>query len=102
MFAYIAGATFVLQRIYGLSPQGFSLAFAVNSLGIMTAAQVSARLLPTGRVLLQCATTDIGPGTGTAMTQIAADTLGLPPDQITAKLGDSDLPTSPVEGGSWD
>jgi DHA1 family bicyclomycin/chloramphenicol resistance-like MFS transporter len=45
MFAYIAGATFVLQRIYGLSPQGFSLAFGVNSLGIMAAAQISARLI---------------------------------------------------------
>jgi DHA1 family bicyclomycin/chloramphenicol resistance-like MFS transporter len=45
MFAYIAGATFVLQRVYGLSPQGFSLAFGVNSLGIMTTAQVSARLI---------------------------------------------------------
>ena len=44
MFAYIAGATFVLQRIYGLSPQGFSLAFGVNSVGIMAAAQVSGRL----------------------------------------------------------
>ena len=44
MFAYIAGGTFVLQRIYGLSPQGFSLAFGVNSVGIMTAAQVSGRL----------------------------------------------------------
>jgi MFS transporter, DHA1 family, multidrug resistance protein len=45
MFAYIAGATFVLQRIYGLSPQGFSLAFGVNSLGIMTAAQLGGRLI---------------------------------------------------------
>jgi len=45
MFAYIAGATFVLQRIHGLSPQGFSLAFGVNSLGIMAASQVSARLI---------------------------------------------------------
>jgi MFS transporter, DHA1 family, multidrug resistance protein len=44
MFAYIAGATFVLQRIYGLSPQGFSLAFGINSVGIVTAAQVSGRL----------------------------------------------------------
>ena len=35
MFAYIAGATFVLQQIYGLSPQGFSLVFGINSLGIM-------------------------------------------------------------------
>ena len=44
MFAYIAGGTFVLQRIYGLSPQGFSLAFGVNSVGIMAAAQLSGRL----------------------------------------------------------
>jgi MFS transporter, DHA1 family, multidrug resistance protein len=44
MFAYIAGGTFVLQQIYGLSPQGFSLAFGINSVGIMTAAQVSGRL----------------------------------------------------------
>jgi DHA1 family bicyclomycin/chloramphenicol resistance-like MFS transporter len=44
MFAYIAGGTFVLQRIYGLSPQGFSLAFGLNSVGIMIAAQLSGRL----------------------------------------------------------
>jgi MFS transporter, DHA1 family, multidrug resistance protein len=48
MFSYIAGATFVLQRIYGMSPQGFSLAFGVNSIGIMAAAQLSGRL--TGRL----------------------------------------------------
>ncbi len=44
MFAYIAGATFVLQRIYGLSAQGFSLVFGMNSLGIVAAGQVGARL----------------------------------------------------------
>ena len=44
MFAYIAGATFVLQKIYGLSPQGFSLVFGINSLGIMAAAQLGGRL----------------------------------------------------------
>ena len=36
-----------------------------------------------------------------SMTQVAADTLGLPIESITAKLGDSDLPMAPVEGGSW-
>ncbi len=45
LFAYIAGSTFVLQRIYGLSPQGFSLVFGVNSLGLMASAQLSARLV---------------------------------------------------------
>ena len=44
MFAYISGATFVLQRIYGLSPQGFSFAFGANSIGIMAMSQLGARL----------------------------------------------------------
>ena len=44
MFAYIAGATFVLQRIYGMSPQGFSYAFGLNALGIMAMSQVGVRL----------------------------------------------------------
>lgn len=61
----------------------------------------SAKLTANGHLEVACATSDIGTGTYTAMTLVAADTLGLPPDQITARLGDSDLPTSPVEGGSW-
>jgi DHA1 family bicyclomycin/chloramphenicol resistance-like MFS transporter len=47
MFAYIAGATFVLQRQYGLSPQGFSFVFGLNSIGIMAFSQVAARLVRT-------------------------------------------------------
>jgi xanthine dehydrogenase YagR molybdenum-binding subunit len=35
------------------------------------------------------------------MAQVAADTLGLPIDNITIRLGDSTLPQAPVEGGSW-
>jgi DHA1 family bicyclomycin/chloramphenicol resistance-like MFS transporter len=44
MFAYIAGATFVLQRVHQLSPQGFSFVFGINSLGIMAMGQVGGRL----------------------------------------------------------
>lgn len=44
LFAYISGSTFVLQRIYGLSAQGFSIAFGVNSLGIMATSQIGVRL----------------------------------------------------------
>lgn len=47
MFAYIAGATFVLQRIYQMSPQGFSYAFGINALGIMAMSQLGARLART-------------------------------------------------------
>ena len=61
----------------------------------------SAKLTANGHLEVACATSDIGTGSYTVMTLVAADTLGLPPEQITAKLGDSDLPTAPVEGGSW-
>jgi DHA1 family bicyclomycin/chloramphenicol resistance-like MFS transporter len=44
MFAYISGSPFVLQNIYGMSPQAFSLIFAVNSLGIVAFGQVSGML----------------------------------------------------------
>ncbi len=61
----------------------------------------SAKLSANGHLEVACATSDIGTGTYTVMTQVAADTLGIPVEQITAKLGDSDLPAAPVEGGSW-
>lgn len=54
-----------------------------------------------GRLVVGSATADIGTGTYTVMTQIAADALGLPVEAVTFKLGDSSLPTSPIEGGSW-
>lgn len=44
MFAYIAGSPFVLQNIFGVSPQMFSLFFGINSLGIIIAGQITGRL----------------------------------------------------------
>lgn len=60
-----------------------------------------ATLSADGRLEVASAMSDIGTGTYTVMTQVAADTLGLPATSITAVLGDSSLPQSPVEGGSW-
>lgn len=54
-----------------------------------------------GHAEVACATSDIGTGTYTIMAQVAADMLGVPIDNVTIKLGDSTLPQSPVEGGSW-
>ena len=54
-----------------------------------------------GHAEVSCATSDIGTGTYTIMAQVAADMLGLPLDNVTIRLGDSTLPQSPVEGGSW-
>jgi xanthine dehydrogenase YagR molybdenum-binding subunit len=58
-------------------------------------------LTNSGHAEVACATSDIGTGTYTIMAQVAADMLGLPLDNISIKLGDSSLPQSPVEGGSW-
>jgi xanthine dehydrogenase YagR molybdenum-binding subunit len=58
-------------------------------------------LTANGHAEVSCATSDIGTGTYTIMAQVAADMLGLPLDNITIKLGDSTLPLSPVEGGSY-
>ncbi|WP_207535599.1 xanthine dehydrogenase family protein molybdopterin-binding subunit [Desertivirga arenae] len=64
------------------------------------AAAVRAKLLANGTVVFQSAVTDIGPGTGTAMVQIASEHLGVSPDKITFQLGNSDFPQAPNQGGS--
>jgi xanthine dehydrogenase YagR molybdenum-binding subunit len=73
--------------------------------GVWEAVQVpiTVRILLTanGHAEVSCATSDIGTGTYTIMAQVAADMLGLPLDNVSIKLGDSTLPQSPVEGGSW-
>ena len=60
-----------------------------------------AKLGANGHLEVATAASDIGTGTYTVMTQVAAGALGLRPEQVTARLGDSDLPYSPVQGGSW-
>jgi MFS transporter, DHA1 family, multidrug resistance protein len=45
MFVYIAGSSFVIQNIYDVSPQAYSLMFGANALGIVTMAQINARLV---------------------------------------------------------
>lgn len=63
-------------------------------------AKVRAKLFADGSLVLQSAVTDIGPGTGTAMVQIAADSIGLPPEKITFNLGNSEYPQAGNQGGS--
>lgn len=44
MFAYISGSPFVLQNVFNVSPQMFSLLFGINGLGIIIAGQITGRL----------------------------------------------------------
>jgi len=63
-------------------------------------ASAKAIFFSNGKVIVQSATSDIGPGTGTAMVQIAAETLGIAPANIRFDLGDSALPDAPGQTGS--
>ncbi|NLY80090.1 MAG: multidrug effflux MFS transporter [Lysinibacillus sp.] len=45
MFAYISGSSFVLQNLYGVSAQVYSLIFAINGIGIVTCSQITGRLV---------------------------------------------------------
>jgi xanthine dehydrogenase YagR molybdenum-binding subunit len=67
---------------------------------LVMVARVSAVLHADGRLVVSSAASDIGTGTYTAMSIIAAERLGLPLEQVTFQLGDSTLPLAPIEGGS--
>jgi xanthine dehydrogenase YagR molybdenum-binding subunit len=56
---------------------------------------------PDGIAVVQSDMTDIGTGTYTIVTQVAADALGLPLDRVRVELGRSDFPASWGSGGSW-
>lgn len=51
LFAYVAASPFVVQEIYGASPQTFSLLFGLNSIGLMIMGQINGKVL-VGRVRL--------------------------------------------------
>lgn len=64
-------------------------------------ASAKARFDSHGHLTVSSATTDIGTGTYTVMTQIAADAAGVAMEDVTFLLGDSSLPTAPLQGGSF-
>ncbi|HEY4324082.1 MAG TPA: xanthine dehydrogenase family protein molybdopterin-binding subunit [Mucilaginibacter sp.] len=63
-------------------------------------ATVKATMNADGKLVLQTAVSDIGPGTATAMVSIAAETTGIPVEKIRFDLGDSSFPPAPQQGGS--
>jgi xanthine dehydrogenase YagR molybdenum-binding subunit len=64
-------------------------------------ATVRIKLGADGSAHVTSAAADIGPGTYTVITMIAAEYLGLPAEKVKFDLGDSDLPPAPVQGGSF-
>ncbi|MFI6013938.1 multidrug effflux MFS transporter [Streptomyces sp. NPDC051243] len=69
LFAYISASPFVIQEIYGASPQTFSLLFGLNSVGLVVVGQINGKVL-VGRVSL-----DRVLGAGLAVVILAATAL---------------------------
>src|ERR1700761_2341287 len=65
-----------------------------------SASAAKATIFADGHAEILCGTQDIGTGTYTIMTQIAADAFGLPVDKVKVKLGDSSFPKGAQSGGS--
>ena len=63
-------------------------------------ASAVARLMPDGTVRVQAATHELGTGTYTVMTQLAASALGIPRRRVQFELGDTDYPENPISAGS--
>src|SRR6185437_5952599 len=63
-------------------------------------ASAIARLTADGSILVEAATHEFGTGTYTAMTQLAAEALGVPVSRIRFDLGDTNYPENPISAGS--
>ena len=79
---------------------GMGVASAIRG-DLLKHASARARLESDGRLTVELAMTDIGTGTYTILTQIAAETMELPVDRVTVRLGDTNFPPTDGSGGSW-
>jgi xanthine dehydrogenase YagR molybdenum-binding subunit len=78
---------------------GYGMATAIYH-SDRSAGSASVALTGNGTAVVRSASSDMGPGTYTSMTQVAAETLGLTVEQVRFELGDTNLPYAPVHGGS--
>ena len=87
------------QMVEGNQLVGYGMATATYPAN-RSAAQAVVRMLPGGRMFVGSGTQDLGTGTYTIMAQQAAAGLGIDPELVEVKIGDSTLPKAPVSGGS--
>ena len=65
-----------------------------------SAASAQITLYANGDIMVRTASSDMGPGTYTAIAMVAAEVLGLPVERIDVEIGDTEMPKAPVHGGS--
>jgi xanthine dehydrogenase YagR molybdenum-binding subunit len=79
---------------------GLGVACAIRG-DLLRSATALARLEPEGRLVVELAMTDIGTGSYTILTQIAAAAMEMPVDRVTVRLGDTNYPPTAGSGGSF-
>jgi len=79
---------------------GYGMAAAIRP-NYLVRSRAKVRVEATGRIIAKLAMTDIGTGSYTILTQIAAEALGVPMEQVTVHIGDSSYPPTPGSGGSF-
>ena len=62
--------------------------------------KAEAQINPDGSIEIRCGTQDLGTGAKTVIAVVAADLLGLKPEQISVRVGDTNFPSSGGSGGS--
>jgi xanthine dehydrogenase YagR molybdenum-binding subunit len=88
------------QVVEGRWQIGLGMASAIRGNYLM-ASKAKLRLDGDGLLTVRTAMTDIGTGSYTVLTQIAAEMLGLPVERVKVELGDTDFPPAAGSGGSW-
>ena len=79
---------------------GLGVASAVRG-DLLRNATARARLTPDRRLVVELAMTDIGTGTYTILTQIAAEAMEMSVERVTVLMGDTNYPPTDGSGGSW-
>jgi xanthine dehydrogenase YagR molybdenum-binding subunit len=79
---------------------GLGMASAIRG-DELRSATARARLTPDHRLIVELAMTDIGTGTYTILTQIAAEAMQMPVEHVTVRLGDTNYPPTDGSGGSF-
>ena len=95
-----SGRTKPGSRMEGRKLVGRGMAVAIRP-NTLSPAQAAVTLRPDGKLVARLDMTDIGTGTYTILTQIAAETLSMPASQVIVELGDSRFPETAGSGGSF-
>ena len=80
--------------------RGIGVAQSLWGANVQTNASCEVRLLRDGSVEILSSVQDIGTGIGTVLAQVVAEELGLRPQDITVRIGDTDFPAGPPSYGS--